>query len=170
MMLTAAMPSHRALVRIWLSQKLVKIWGASAHTSSSAPTAIHRRVRPRFTRGRFVVVMPTSPVVELLMPADERPRLAGKRDEAGQQDTGKANHHREQPGHNMSRRQIAVTDGEAGDKGEIKGVIDPPSLYAPDQKSGPDHCEKNPRQDWPDHAKQAKELYEEDAPDLPGSH
>jgi xylulose-5-phosphate/fructose-6-phosphate phosphoketolase len=26
-------------------------------------------------------------------------------------------------------------------------------IYVPDQKSGPDHCEKKPRQDRPDHAK-----------------
>ena len=91
---------------------------------------------------------------------------ANRRDEAGQHDTGKANHHREEPRHNMSRRQIAVTDGETGHKSKIKSVLDAPPLYVPDQKSGPDHREKNPGQDRPDHSKQPKELYE-DAPDLP---
>src|SRR5204863_7848277 len=50
--------------------------------------------------------------------------------------------YREQPRHNMAGRQIAVTDGETGHKGEIKSVIDAPPLYVPDQKSGSDHCEK----------------------------
>ena len=62
---------------------------------------------------------------------------ADRRDEAGQHDTGKANHHREEPRHNMSRRQIAVTDGETGYKSKIKSVIDAPLLYVPDEKSGP---------------------------------
>ena len=39
---------------------------------------------------------------------------ADRRDEGGQHDTGKANHHWEEPRHNMSRRQIAVTDRETG--------------------------------------------------------
>ena len=67
----------------------------------------------------------------------------------------------------MSRRQIAIADGETGYKGEIKSVIDAPPLYVPDQKSRPDHREKNPGQDRPDHANKPKELYEEDAPDFP---
>ena len=67
----------------------------------------------------------------------------------------------------MSGRQITVTDGETGYKSEIKSVHDAPPLYVPDQKSGPDHREKNPGQDRPDHAKKPKELCEEDAPDLP---
>jgi hypothetical protein len=42
-----------------------------------------------------------------------------------------------------------------------------PPLYVPDQKSGPDHREKNPGEDRPDDAaNEPKELYEEDAPDL----
>ena len=41
-------------------------------------------------------------------------------------------------------------------------VIDAPLLYVPDEKSGPDHREKNPGQHRPDHAKQPKELYEEE--------
>jgi hypothetical protein len=67
----------------------------------------------------------------------------------------------------MSRRQIAVTDCETGHKGEIKSVFDAPPLYVSDQKSGSDHCEENPGQHRPDHVKQPKELYEEDAPALP---
>ena len=66
----------------------------------------------------------------------------------------------------MSRRQVAVTDGETGYKSKIKSVIDAPSLYAPDQKSGPDHREKNPGQHRPDHVNKPKELHEEDAPNL----
>ena len=67
----------------------------------------------------------------------------------------------------MSRRQIAVTDGETGYKSKIKSVLDALPLYVPDQKSGPNHREKNPGQHRPDHVKQPKELYEEDAPVLP---
>ena len=67
----------------------------------------------------------------------------------------------------MSRRQIAVTDGETGYKSKIKSVLDAPLLYVPDEKSGPDHREKNPGQHRPDDAKQSKELYEEDAPVVP---
>jgi hypothetical protein len=72
----------------------------------------------------------------------------------------------------MSRRQIAVTDSETRHKGEIKSVNDAPPLYVPDQKSGPDHREKDPGEDRPDHANKPEELYEEelyekDAPDLP---
>ena len=92
---------------------------------------------------------------------------ANRRDEAGKHDTGKANHHRKEPRHNMSRRQIAVTDGETGYKSKIKSVLDAPLLYVPDEKSGPDHREKNPGQHRPDDAKQSKELYEEDAPVVP---
>jgi hypothetical protein len=39
-------------------------------------------------------------------------------------------------------------------------------LYVSDQKSGPDHREKNPGQDRPDYTKHPKELDEEDAPHL----
>ena len=67
----------------------------------------------------------------------------------------------------MSRRQVAVTDGETGYKSKIKRVLDAPLLYVPDEESGPDHREKNAGQHRPDHAKQPKELYEEDAPVLP---
>jgi len=70
----------------------------------------------------------------------------------------------------MSGRQITVTDSETGDKGEIKSVNDTPSLYVPDQKSGSDHCKKNPGEDRPERANKPKELCEEDAPDLPWSH
>jgi hypothetical protein len=70
----------------------------------------------------------------------------------------------------MSGRQITVTDGETGHKGEIKSVNDTPSLYVPDQKSGSDHCKKNPGEDRPERANKPKELCEEDAPDLPWSH
>ena len=94
---------------------------------------------------------------------------ANRRNEAGQHDSGKAYHHREESRYNMSRRQIAVTDGETGHKGKIDSVMDAPPLDAPDQKSGPDHCEKNSKQDRPDHSKQLKELYE-DASDLPWFH
>jgi hypothetical protein len=41
-----------------------------------------------------------------------------------------------------------------------------PPLYVPDQKSRPDHREKNPGEDRPDDTNEPKELYEEDAPDL----
>ncbi len=57
---------------------------------------------------------------------------ANSRNEAGQHDTGKANHYREQSRHDMSRRQVTVTDGETGHKGEIKSVNDAPTLYVPD--------------------------------------
>ena len=67
----------------------------------------------------------------------------------------------------MSWRQIAVADGETGYKSKIKSVLDAPLLYVPDQKSGPDHREKNPGQHRPDHAKQPEELYEEDVPVMP---
>ena len=70
----------------------------------------------------------------------------------------------------MPRRQIAVTDGETGHKGEIKSIDDAPPLYTPDQESGPDHREKNPREDRPEHANKPKELCKKDAPDLPWSH
>ena len=95
---------------------------------------------------------------------------ANRRDEAGQYDTGKANHHREQSRHNMSGRQIAVTDGETGHKGKIKSLIYAPPLYMPDQKPRSDHCTKNTGEDRPDYANKPKELCEEDAPDLPWSH
>ena len=71
------------------------------------------------------------------------------------------------PRHNMSRRQIAVTDGQTGYKSKIKSVIEAPLLYVPDQKSGPDHRQKNPGYDRPDNTKQPKELDEEDAPECP---
>jgi hypothetical protein len=70
----------------------------------------------------------------------------------------------------MSGRQITVTDGETGHKGEIKSVNDTPPLYVPDQKSRSDHCKKNPGEDRPERANKPKELCEEDAPDLPWSH
>ena len=52
-------------------------------------------------------------------------------------------------------------------KGKIKSLIYAPALYVPDQKPGPDHCEKNAGQDRPDHANKPKEFCEEDAPQLP---
>jgi hypothetical protein len=70
----------------------------------------------------------------------------------------------------MPGSQITVTDRETGHKGEIKSVNDAPSLYVPDQKSGSDHCKKNPGEDRPDEANKPKELCEEDAPNLPWSH
>jgi hypothetical protein len=91
---------------------------------------------------------------------------AKRHDEAGQHNTSKANHHREQPRHNMSGRQIAVTDRETGHKSELKSINDAPPLYVPDEKSGSDHCEKNPGEDRPDHPNKPKELSEEDASDL----
>jgi hypothetical protein len=95
---------------------------------------------------------------------------ADRRDEAGQHDTGKTNHYREQSRYDMSGRQITVTDGETGHKGEIKSVNDAPPLYVPDEKSRSDHCKKNPGEDRPERANKPKELYEEDSPDLPWSH
>jgi hypothetical protein len=38
--------------------------------------------------------------------------------------------------------------------------------YVPDQKSGPNHREKNPGEDRPNDANEPKDLYEEDAPAL----
>jgi hypothetical protein len=68
----------------------------------------------------------------------------------------------------MSRRQISVTDGEAGHKGEIKSVINPPSLYVPNVRVRP--MRKEPRTGSARPRETAEKLYEEDAPDLPGSH
>src|SRR5690349_11429172 len=66
----------------------------------------------------------------------------------------------------MSGRQITVTDDETGHKGKIESVNDTPSLYVPDQKSGSDHCKKNPGEDRPERANKPKELCEEDVPDF----
>jgi hypothetical protein len=44
----------------------------------------------------------------------------------------------------MSRRQIAVTDGETGYKSKIKSILDAPLLYVLDEKYGPDHRERTP--------------------------
>src|SRR5579862_2053120 len=92
---------------------------------------------------------------------------AQRHNQAGQHDPSKADNHREQPRHDMSGRQIAVTDGQTGHKGEIKRLIDVPPLDLPDQESGADHRHKNPGEDRPHHPNKPKELSEEEAPDLP---
>ena len=61
--------------------------------------------------------------------------------EAGQPDTGKANHHSENSRHEMSWRQIAIADSKTGHKTKIQQISDPPPLYIPDQKSGRNYCQ-----------------------------
>jgi len=44
----------------------------------------------------------------------------------------------------MSRRQIAVTNGETGYKSKIKSVLDAPLLYVPDEKARPAIAKRTP--------------------------
>src|SRR5437899_10084524 len=67
----------------------------------------------------------------------------------------------------MFGRKVAIADGKPCNEGEVEGLVDPPTLYAPDNKSGPNHDQKNPGQDWPYHTKLLDERREEQTPHLP---
>ena len=77
-----------------------------------------------------------------------------------EEEPGDANPDRKRARERLLRHDIAITDCEAGDEGEIDGVADRPALDKANQHAKGDLNRKNHRQDRPREAKGAAERHE----------
>ncbi len=64
-------------------------------------------------------------------------------------------------------RKVTIADREPCHEGEVEGLVDPPTLYAPDCQPGPNHNQEDSGKDWPDHTKLLGERHKEETPHLP---